>query len=444
MTNKTSFISIIIFLLITAIFTNANAVEVTEITSPSGIKAWLVKDKSLPVTAIEFSFTGSGIGRENKGKYGLVNMVASLIDEGAGDIDSQNFQKYLNDHSVSLSYNARLDSFGGSFYSLNRYLDDAINMLSLSLNKPRFDEEPIARIRSQIIQSIKQSKSNPNNIASRKLWGDLFPNHHYGRNIKGSIADINNITKDDMREFTKSKLTRDNLVIGVVGDISEEKLGTVLDEAFGDLPNDKGNSSKDKNKPIKPILSGKNIIINMDIPQSVIAFAQGGIARDDKNFYAAYILNHILGGGSFTARLTKEIREKHGLVYSIYSHLYSLNDTTIWLGGAATKNDNAGKAVSLIKQEWRRLLNGGINKDELNNAKKYLTGAYPLRFTNSSNIASMLVAIQRENLGIDYFDRRNMLVNNVTIDQVNKMAKHLLKPDDLTIIIVGNPKGISQ
>ncbi len=445
MTSKIAFIFIVIFLTILSSFQAANAVEVKQVISPNGIKAWLVKDDSLAVTAIEFSFTDAGIGQEKIGKYGLVNMVASLIDEGAGDIDSQDFQKYLNDHSIRLSYSARLDSFGGSFYSLNRYLDNAINMLSLSLTKPRFDKEPVERIRDQIIQSIKQSDSNPNSIASKKLWQNLFPTHHYGRNVKGNITNINNITADDMRKFTKSELTRDNLVIGVVGDITEEKLGVILDKAFGDLPagNGKNDSKNNSNNPIAPILLGKNIIIDMDIPQSVIAFAQGGIARDDKSFYAAYILNHILGGGSFTSRLTKEVREKHGLVYSIYSHLYPMNDAAIWIGGAATKNANAGKAISLIKQEWQRLLNDGISQKELEDAKTYLTGAYPLRFTNSSNIASMLVAVQRKKLGIDYFDRRNILINNVTIDAINNMAKHLLKPDNLTIIIVGAPESIS-
>lgn len=415
------------------------AVEVQEVVSPGGIKAWLVEDNSLPVTAIEFAFIGAGSEMDPVGLEGLADMTSSLIDEGAGDIDSRAFQGKLNDLSITLRFSARLDSFGGSFYSLNRYRDEAVDLLRLSLNEPRFDSEPVARIRNQIIVGIKRSENDPDTIASRTLWQNLFPNHHYGRETEGRVDSVTAITSGDMQAFVKSALTRDNLIVGAVGDISPAELGAILDKAFGTLP--KGNGRAEPT-PIKPVLSGETLVVEMDVPQSVITFAQGGIAREDDDFYAAYVLNHMLGGGGFSSRLTTEIREKRGLAYSVYSHLYAMEDAAIWVGGAATQNARAAETISLVKSEWQRLLDDGVDAQELADAKTYLTGAYPLRFTSSKNIAGMLVSLQRQDLAMDYFDQRNSLIDAITSDDITRVAKRLMKPDQLTIVVVGKPEGI--
>jgi len=418
---------------------SAYAVEVSEVISPGGIKAWLVQDKSLGVTAIEFAFVGAGAEMDPKGLEGLASMTSSLIDEGAGSIDSRTFQAKLNDLSITLRYSARLDSFGGSFYTLNRYRDEAVDLLRLSLNEPRFDEEPVSRIRNQTIVGIKHSETNPNSINSQKLWADLFPNHHYGRPTEGSVESVTAIKTDDMRQFVKKAFNRDSLVVGVVGDITPDELGVILDKAFGGLPKGDGMPTP---HPITPSLSGKTTIVEMDVPQSVIAFAQGGIARDDKDFYAAYVLNHMLGGGGFASRLTSEIREKRGLAYSVYSHLYGMDDAPLWVGGAATQNARAGETIALIKSEWQRMMDAGVGLGELTDAKTYLTGAYPLRFTNSKNIAGMLVSMQRQDLGLDYFDQRNTFIEAITQEDINRVAKRLMKPESLTIVVVGKPAGL--
>lgn len=427
------------FLLSLSILPSAYAVEVKEVISPSGIKAWLVQDNSLAVTALEFSFVGAGSEKDPAGLEGLANMASSLIDEGAGSIDSRTFQGKLNDLSITLRYSARLDSFGGSFYTLNRYRDDAIELLRLSLNDPRFDEEPVARIRNQTIVGIKRRETDPDSIASRTLWKSLFPSHHYGRERNGTLESAAAITADDMRQFVKNAFTKDNLIVGAVGDITPDELGEILDKTFGALPQGNG---KAITTPTQPKLSDDTIVVEMDVPQSVISFVQGGIARDDKDFYTAYVLNHMLGGGGFSSRLTTEIREKRGLAYSVYSHLYPLEDAALWIGGAATQNARAAETISLIKSEWQRLQNEGVDADELRDAKTFLTGAYPLRFTNSKNIAGMLVSLQRDNLGMDYFDRRNSLIDAVNQDDIKRVAKRLMKPDNLTIVVVGSPEGL--
>lgn len=418
----------------------AYAVEIQEVTSPGGIKAWLIEDDSLPVTAIEFTFKGHGADLDPKGKEGLADLTSSLIDEGAGDMDSQAFQGALNEKSMRLSFSAGYDGFRGSFYSLNRYRDEGLEMLRLALTAPRFDPEPVDRIRTQVMVGLKQQETDPNHISHKVLMEQLFPNHRYGHPLGGTPETVEAITVDDMRAFTKQAFTRNSLVVGVVGDISAAELESMLDEVFGDLPAGQENHAVDA---VQPEISDGVTVVDMDIPQSVINFAQKGVTRDDPDFYAASVLNNILGGGSFSSRLTDEIREKRGLVYSVYTSLYPRDAAALWYGGAATQNARAKETVTVLRNEWRRIVEEGVTAEEVTDAKTYMTGSYPLRFTNSSQIASILVGVQLEELGIDYINRRNSLIEAVTVEDVNRIAREYLTPDNLSIVVVGRPAGLS-
>lgn len=419
----------------------AQAAEVEEVVSPGGITAWLIEDHSLPVTAMEFSFEGSGAEMDPEGKAGLADMASSLIDEGAGPYDSEAFQGILNDQSITLRFSAGRDSFSGSFYTLNRYRDQAFELLKLSLTEPRFDDEPVARIRNQVIVGLKREQSNPNSVANKALMAKLFPDHAYGTPVSGTTETVRDITKADMTDFVGKAFTRDRLHIGVVGDITAEDLAAMLDRVFGGLPEGDGVPA---DAAVTPQTDGRTEVAELDIPQSVIAFAQQGVDRHDPDFYPAYILNHILGGGGFTSRLTEEIREKRGLAYSVYSSLYTLEDVALFYGSAATRNERVKETVALLRQVWRDTAENGVTQQELDDAKTYLTGAYPLRFTNTSRTAGILAAIQAEGLGIDFIDRRNGLVEAVTLEQVNRVARERLNPDALSVIVVGKPKGVKS
>ncbi|WP_259782293.1 M16 family metallopeptidase [Aestuariispira ectoiniformans] len=418
----------------------AYAVDVQEVISPGGIKAWLIEDSSLPVTAIEFTFREHGAALDPKGKEGLADLTSSLIDEGAGDLDSQAFQGALHDKSMRLSFYAGQDGFGGSFYSLNRYRDEGLDMLHLALTNPRFDAEPVDRIRSQVLVGLKQRQTDPNFIAHKTLMAQLFPDHRYGRSTDGTPESVSAITVDDMRDFTRRAFTRKSLIVAVVGAVTADELGPMLDRVFGDLP--EGKPVVDTAKT-DPVLSGGLTVVDMDVPQSAINFAQAGPDRSDPDFYAATVLNYILGGGGFSSRLTDEIREKRGLVYSVYSSLYPRDEASLWFGGAATRNAKAKETVTVLRDQWREVAEKGVTAEEVKNAKTYLTGSYPLSFTNTSHIASILVGIQREDLGIDYINRRNNLIEAVTPGDVNRVAKKFLTPDKLSIVVVGRPDGLS-
>ena len=416
----------------------AQAVEVQRVISPGGIEAWLVEDHSNPIISLSLAFRG-GAALDPVGKEGQASMVAGLIDEGAGDLDSQAFQGRLEDLSISLHFSAGMDSFSGELQSLTENRDTAFDMLRLALTQPRFDAEPVERIRSQILAGLARSAEDPDTIAGRVLNKLLYPQHPYGRPSGGTLESIAAMQVDDLRRFTAERFGRDALVVGVVGDISPAELGSLLDTTFGALPATAGSFEVAK---VEPNASGDLVVIEKDVPQSVVLFGQNGIARDDPDYYVAYTVNYILGGGGFASRLYEEVREKRGLAYSVYSYLYPLDHSALVLGGVATQNSRVAESLDLIRQEWKRMAESGPTADELRDAKTYLTGSFPLRFSSSNRIAGMLVGMQTENLGIDYLDRRNSFIEAITAEDARRVARRLYNESALTVVVVGRPDGV--
>ncbi len=418
----------------------SQAVEIQQIKSPGGISAWLVEDKSLPLIAMKFAFRG-GAASDGVEKSGLANMLSALLDEGAGSLNSQAFQRKLEDLATRMSFSTGKDNFYGEVQTLSRNKDETFELLKLALTKPRFDEAPVERIRKQILLGIKRSENSPNSVAG-KAWAKLaFGDHPYARPSSGDATSVGKITAADLRDLTKRLFAKDTLIISVVGNIDAKTLGIALDNVFGSLAE---KSAVAEVPEIEVNSESRRQVIEMDIPQSIIQFGQKGLKRDDKDFIPAYILNYILGGGGFASRLYKEVREKRGLVYSVYTYLNPLDKTGLFMGGAATKNERVGETLEIIDQELKRIAENGVSEAELTDAKTYLTGSYPLRFDSNSKIASQMLGIQMENLGIGYIDERNDLINAVTIGDLKRIAKKLIKPGNLITTVVGKPVGVKS
>jgi zinc protease len=393
----------------------------------------------VPLVSIEFSFRG-GSALDPDGKTGLADMTTSLLDEGAGDMDSQAFQRKLSDLAVSISFNAGMDTIRGSLKTLNRTRDEAIDLLALALTKPRFDEDAVERIRQQILTVLARQSTDPDKIAGLVWWKAVFPDHPYGRPSQGTVDTVAAITVGDMRRLVSERFTRDQLIVGVVGDITPEELGPLLDRAFGGLPATGGPFVLDEPKPRA---AGQIFVVESDVPQSVVLFGHGGIRRDDPDYYAAYTMNYVLGGGGFSSRLYEEVREKRGLAYSVYSYMTPLSAIGVYSGGVSTANERVGESIDVIRAEWARMRDDGVGEAELKDAKTYLTGSFPLRFTSTNSIARMLVGMQYNDLGIRHIEERNSFIEAVTLDDIRRVAKRLLKPEDLTIVVVGKPDGVT-
>jgi zinc protease len=362
------------------------------------------------------------------------------LDEGAGDLASQAFQAALEDIAAGVGFNAGRDNFSGSLRTLAAERDKAFELFRLALTAPRFDPEPVARVRAQIIANLRRQSENPRRIASETWFRTIFPDHPYGRPGDGTPESVAAIAVEDLRGFVASRLARENLVVGVVGDIGAGELAGRLDALFGALP------AKPATAPVPPAEisgAGRVIVVKKPIPQSVVTFGQKGIKRDDPDWYAATIMNRVLGDGGFFSRLTEEVREKRGLAYSVSASLAPMEHAGLIIGGVATRNDAVAQSLEIVRAEWRRMAEGGVTDAELANAKTYITGSFPLRLDSSRRIADILVSVQLDRLGIDYLNRRNEIIDAVTRDQVARVAKRLLDPAALTVVVVGDPQGIA-
>ncbi|MCB1493254.1 MAG: insulinase family protein [Rhodobiaceae bacterium] len=417
---------------------SARATEIQRVVSPGGIEAWLVEDYTNPLIAVDFAFAG-GASQDPQGKEGLARMVSSLLDEGAGDLDSEAYQLRLKDSAVQLSFSALTDSFSGSLETLATRKDEAFDLLHLAITSPRFDADPVERIRGQIKVGLKRDETDGDRVVSLALFGDIFADHPYGRPTRGTADSVDRITSDDLKAYHSHVLAKDTLKIGVVGAIDAATLGPALDRIFGDLP-DKADLKAVPETQAKT--SGVFELSKLDIPQSSILFALPALKRDDPDFMTAYVVNHIFGGGSFSSRLYEEVREKRGLVYSVYSYLYPFDHAGVLIAGAGTQNARVGETLDVVRAEVARMGAEGPSADELAKAKRYLVGAYPLRFDTSDKIASQLVQIQMENLGIDYINKRNSMIEAVTLDDARRVAREIFNPDKLAVAIAGEPQGV--
>ena len=413
----------------------ADAMDIKRVRSPGGIEAWLVENHTNPLIAMRFAFRG-GAAQDPQGQEGLAYFVSGMMDEGAGDLDSIAFQERLQGLAMRLDFDAGRDVMLGTVQMLTANRDEGFDLLRLALTAPRFDQEAIERVRAQILAGLKFDENDPEEVASLAWDRIAFPGHPYGRPVKGTTGSIVAIDRDDLKAYVERVYARDKLLISVVGDIDAETLGALLDKTFGAL------TEQSKLAPVAeatPPLGPLREIIEMDVPQSVAQFGHRGLARKDEDFIPAYVLNYIIGGGGFSSRLMEEVREKRGLAYSVRSNLYPYQHGAVFVGHVATQNERVGQSLEVIESELKRLAEEGPSAEELANAKSYLTGAYALRFESSSSIANQLLWIQIEELGIDYVNERNRLIEKVSLEDIKRVAKRLIDADRLITTIVGKP-----
>lgn len=421
----------VIFLTLPAVMAARAAVTIQEVRSAGGITAWLVEDYTVPIVAIRFAFPG-GSTQDPVGKEGLANLMSGLFDEGAGELDSDAFQERLDDAGAELSFSAGRDDFYGSMRVLADQRPDAFDLLRLAITMPRFDQGPVERIRSQIVAGIVAGARDPDRAAqvawSRAIYGD----HPYARRIEGTEATLASITRDDLRTQHRRLFARSKLRIGVVGAIDAETLKVELDRIFGDLPAEPELSPVDR----ADLKLGQEIGIDYDLPQTSLRLAYPGIERKDPQFFAAYLMNEILGGGTFSSRLFEEVRERRGLAYSVGSTLVNNEYSSALVISTATRSDRAAETLEVIRREVARMAAEGPTEAELAAAKKYVVGAYAINNLNSSSsIAATLVELQLDGLGIDYIERRAALINAVKLDEARAAAERLLSAEPAVMVV---------
>ncbi len=427
-------------LLVIVAVTPSQAIEIQEVTSKSGVKAWLVEDYTVPIISMRFAFDG-GTTQDPDGKEGLANLMSGLFDEGAGDLDANTFQDRVDVAAAEIGFSAEEDAFSGSIRTLRDTYRDAFGLLALAVNKPSFDQEPLDRIRAQIVSGIKARERQPEVVAAKQWNTAFYGDHSYGREERGSEDTLATVTAYDLRSLHENLFAKANLHVGVVGAISAEELGIILDEVFGELPDEPAL----KEIPDAEPAFGAKVAVSYPQPQTSLRLAYDGIGRKDPEFFAAYIMNHVLGGGNFSSRLYNEVREKRGLVYGIGSFLSTRDHSNALVISTSTRSDRAAETLGIILDEVKRMAEDGPTAAELEEAKKYILGAYAINnLDNSGSIANTLVGLQQEDLGIDYIDRREELINAVTLEDTKAIAKRLLSQSPAIMVVGPDAEKIAE
>ena len=417
----------------------AGSTTIERVVSPGGIEAWLVHEQAVPLIAVEFAFAGGAV-QDPPGKAGTAALTASLLDAGAGDLDSTAFTDRLERKAIQMNFSAQRDTIHGTLRTLIENRDDAFELLRLAVTVPRFDARDVEISRAQILSLLRRETTSPTDIASQRWWETAFEGHPYGRPVNGTSETVSSISIADLKSYAQRIIARQDLKIAVVGDIDAEALKVLLDRTFGALP------EKPELYPIANVAPrglGRRIEVSLDVPQTVVDFGGPGIARQDPDFMAAYLINHILGGGSTDSRLYQEVREKRGLAYSVSDSLVWLDHAAVMLGGTATRADRAGETVDLIEKEIRHFAEDGPTAGELVEAKRYLNSAFVLNLDSSTKIAALLVQLELDGFGTDYFSRRTAMIEAVTLDDARRVAKRLLDKG-LLVTVVGKPQGFAS
>ena len=417
--------------------TALRAVEIEEITTPAGIDAWVVEERSIPFIAMEVRMEGGG-NLDRPGKRGAVNLMMALLEEGSADMDAHSFQEAREALAASYSFDAYDDTVTVSTRCLTENADDAIALLRQALVAPRFDEDAVERVRGQVLAGIESDAKNPNRIAGDTFYALAFPDHPYGSDMNGTAESVAGLTREDMVQAHRDAVTRAAIHVSVVGDADAEEAARMIDALLADLPAEAPDGPPD----VEFGLAGGVTVIDFPTPQSVALFGHTGMERDHPDFFAAYVLNHILGGGSFESRLMNEVREKRGLTYGVSTFLVPRQRAEMVLGQVASSNDRIAEAIEVIRAEWARIASEGVTEEELEAAKTYITGEYPLRFDGNGPIAEIMVGMQQVGLATDYVFNRNSFIEAVTLDDVNRVAAELLDAEALHFVVVGQPEGL--
>ena len=412
--------------------------EIQQFTTPGGVSVWLVSEPSIPILAVNMAWKGGSIN-DPEGLEGLTGAVTYNMNEGAGDLDSLAYQTRMEELNMSFGCSSSAEWVSCSADMLTDNANEAMDLVALAFKSPRFDAGPIERMQREELIGIKQQVTNARWLAGQAFEERFYPGHPYDHDV--TEESIQAITPELVREHMRKLMTRDDMLVTAVGAISPEELAPLIDRVVMALP-EVGDDAEVADITVPPAEGAAPIVIDLPQPQSLVSFRGPGIERDDPDFFTAYVVNYTMGGGGFESRMMKELRVERGLTYGIYTGLSTGEHLNTWGGGGQTKNSSAGEFVAGVKEEIRKIAETGLTADELADAKAYLIGSYPLGFDSNSKIAGNMMGVRQDELGVDYFDKRNAMFESVTLADANRVAKEYLDPDNFTFVVVGQPEGL--
>ena len=416
------------------------AIEFQKIHTKNGTQIWHQYTPNLPMVSMKISFP-IGTTSDPLGKKGLATLVASTMDEGAGDLDSSAFQDLLNQYNMELHYSASHLYFTLNLSFLNYDKDIAIKLAGLSLSEPRFDKDAVDLMKSQIIAMLENKKASPTAIAGHIARNIYFGDHPYHYASDGVIKDIQNIKNSDLKKF-KDALGQKDAFVAIAGDISKKDAESITESILKNIPVRNTKNSVILSK-YSPNITERHIFVPFKVPQTQVLMTSNGVFRDDADFMSSFVALHILGSGGFSSRLIESLREKNGLTYNVSSYISNDAYNARLLINYATGRKTLEKSLEITKQTLADMVEKGITQKELDNAVRYLKGYYPLQFSTNEELVALAQSLYEDGLSNDYPQKRDALLDALTVQSVSNSAQKLLK-QKFQIVTVGGqeaPKG---
>lgn len=406
----------------------------------NGLVLLTSEQRALPMISIEL-LIDAGSRSDTPKQEGLANLTAKLLTYGTQRRTALQISDTVDFIGASLSAGCGEDRASVSLTILKKDLATGLELLAEILTMSTFPQEEVDRQKQSILASIKAREESPGDIAQRRFAAALYPQSPYGRPVEGTEASVKGIPQKSIREFYASYFRPNRSILSVVGDISHQEITKALNQAFRSWT--KGEPAA---MPLVPSAIGptQTIRVNKDLTQANIILGHEGVGRENPDYYAIQVMNYILGGGGFSSRALDSIRNERGLAYSVYSYFSAEKGRGTFEIVMQTKNETAREAIRIANEEIRRMREQPVSEQELNDAKDYLIGSFPLRLDTNRKVASFLAQVEYFQLGLDYSDRYPDLIKKVTRDDVLRVAKLYLKPEKLITVIVGNQKKIGD
>ncbi|MGN6718755.1 MAG: M16 family metallopeptidase [Candidatus Binatia bacterium] len=398
------------------------------------------EQRTLPMVSIEL-LVDAGSAHESAPQAGLANLTAKLLTYGTKRRSAVQINETLDFIGASFETGCGQDMASLSMTVLKKDLGTGLELLADVLTQPTFPQPEIDRQKQAIIATIRATEENPGAVAGKAFAATLFPQSPYGRPVEGTETSVKALQQKNLQDFFARYYRPNGSIIAVVGDVSEQEIAASLETALRSWS--KGEPSAVATAPVK-IGPAKLVRVNKDLTQANIVMGHSGVTRGNPDYYAIQVMNYVLGGGGFSSRAMDSIRNERGLAYSVYSFFAAERSHGTFEFVMQTKNESAMEAIRIANDEIRRMREEPVSDQELNDAKDYLIGSFPLRLDTNRKVANFLAQVEYFKLGLDYPDRYPDLIRSVNGEDVLRVAKQYLHPEMLITVIVGNPKKIAE
>lgn len=412
-------------------------VKIQQWQTASGSEVYFVENHDLPIVDISVNFA-AGSARDTAEKSGVAGVTRYLMTLGAAGMSDEVIANKMADVGAILGGDFDADRSGFKLRTLSseREKMQALDVFTKILQQPDFTPEVLEREKSRIISGLQESATQPESISSKEFMQALYGNHPYSLDESGEVETVADIKRDDLQRFYQQYYSANGAVVAIIGDLTREQAALIAERITGRLP------AAAAVRPVPEVaLPAKPIEKRIAHPasQSHILLGYPGIKRGDPDLFPLYVGNYVLGGGGFVSRLTEEVREKRGLVYSVYSYFMPMAEPGPFQIGLQTKKDQAEEALKLVKETLNQFIKDGVTEAELKAAKANIIGGFPMRIDSNSKILDYLAVIGFYKLPLNYLDEYNKNVEKVTAAQIKEAFTRRLKPENFVTVIVGDP-----